>query len=102
MITRLTALCALGLGLCGPASAQSLGTCAPHATMVEHLMTGYGESRQSIAISADNMVVETYASLETGTWTIIVTAPGGPSCLVAAGQAFQLTGDNSASLDPEA
>lgn len=100
-ITTLTtaALCALAL----PATAQTMGrNCAPHEAIVERLATGYGESRQSIALGANNTVVETYASLETGTWTIVVTSPGGPSCLVAAGQAFQLVNEDLALLDPEA
>jgi hypothetical protein len=71
------------------ASAQS-NNCAPHAMVVERLAIGYGESRQSIGIGADNTVVEVFASLDTGTWTITVTAPGGPTCLVASGGAFQV------------
>ncbi|AKS45038.1 hypothetical protein SAMN05444287_0126 [Octadecabacter temperatus] len=71
------------------ASAQS-NNCAEHGMVVERLASGYGESRQSIGISADNTVVEVFASLETGTWTITVTAPGGPTCLVASGAAFQV------------
>lgn len=64
-------------------------TCAPHAQVVERLAAGYGETRQSIGVGSDNTVVEVFASLETGSWTITVTAAGGPTCLVASGQAFQ-------------
>lgn len=70
------------------ASGQS-NNCAEHAMVVERLASGYGESRQSIGIGADNTVVEVFASLETGTWTITVTTAGGPTCLVASGAAFQ-------------
>jgi hypothetical protein len=63
--------------------------CADHATVVERLASGYGESRQSIGLSADNTVVEVFASAETGTWTITVTVPGGPTCLLAAGVAWE-------------
>lgn len=65
------------------------GNCADHAAVVERLASRYGESRQSIGLGSDNSVVEVFASLETGSWTITVTRPGGPTCLVAAGQAFQ-------------
>ncbi|SMX39175.1 hypothetical protein [Octadecabacter ascidiaceicola] len=71
------------------ASAQS-NNCADHAMVVERLASGYGESRQSIGLGADNTVVEVFASLETGTWTITVTTPGGPTCMVASGAAFQV------------
>ena len=63
--------------------------CAPHAAIVERLAERYGESRQSIGLGSDNTVVEVFASNETGSWTIVVTRPGGPSCLIAAGQSFQ-------------
>jgi len=73
--------------------------CAPHAAVVERLANGYGESRQSIGLGSDNSVVEVYASDETGSWTIVVTRPGGPSCLVAAGQSFQSVDDPLPSSD---
>lgn len=64
--------------------------CADHASVVERLASGYGETRQSIGLGSDNSIVEVFASLETGTWTIVVTVAGGPSCLVASGQSFQV------------
>lgn len=63
--------------------------CAAHAQVVERLAERYGESRQSIGLGSDNSMVEMFASPETGTWTITITRPGGPTCLVAAGQAYQ-------------
>ncbi|MEL6681492.1 MAG: hypothetical protein AAFQ09_02460 [Pseudomonadota bacterium] len=63
--------------------------CAAHAQVVERLAERYGESRQSIGLGSDNSMVEMFTSDETGTWTITITRPGGPTCLVAAGQAYQ-------------
>ena len=34
-------------------------------------------------------VVETFASEDTGTWTILMTMPNGTACLMAAGEAFE-------------
>ena len=48
-------------------------TCATHAVVMEQLAQAYGESRQSIGMGSDNTVIEVYASLDTGTWTITVT-----------------------------
>lgn len=73
--------------------------CAAHDAVVERLAARYGESRQSIGLSSDNSVVEVFASTETGTWTIVVTRPGGPTCLVAAGQAFQRISETLPNLD---
>lgn len=63
--------------------------CHQHQLVVERLAERYGESRQSIGLAANNSVVEVFASLETGTWTITVTTPGGPTCLVASGEGYQ-------------
>jgi len=79
---------------------QALGAnCADHATVVERLGEHYGESRQSIGLGSDNSVVEVFASMDTGSWTITVTRPGGPTCLVAAGQAYQYVNEPLANFD---
>ena len=93
----LTLTCA-AIMLATTATAQS-GNCADHARVVERLASGYGETRQSIGIGADNTVVEVFASLETGTWTITVTAAGGPTCLVASGGAFQILAEGLPNME---
>lgn len=70
------------------ASAQGRN-CAPREVIVGQLTDRYGETRQSIGIAANNMVMELFASSQTGTWTIAVTNVAGISCLVASGQAFE-------------
>ena len=77
--------------MAGPVAAQT--NCAPHADVVERLAAGYGEYRQSIGLAADNTVMEIYASLETGTWTIVVTRANGIACLVAAGRGYEPTNE---------
>ncbi len=83
-----------------PASAQT-GNCADHAQVVERLGERYGESRQSIGLGSDNSVVEVFASMDTGSWTITVTRPGGPTCMVAAGQAYQYLNEPLANFDSQ-
>ena len=82
------------------AQAQS-SNCADHAIVVERLATAYGESRQSIGLGSDNSVVEVFASIDTGSWTITVTQPGGLTCLVAAGQAYQYVNEPLANFDSQ-
>ncbi len=67
------------------ANAQS-ANCGPHPIIVERLADSYGEIRQSIGLRSNNSVMEIFASLESSTWTVTVTRPGGPSCLVASGE----------------
>lgn len=85
-------LLSLGIGAMILAGAQvhAAPACADHASVVDRLETIYGEGRQAMGLGANNTVIEVYASAETGSWTITVTQPGGPTCLVAAGQSFQL------------
>jgi len=73
--------------------------CADHQVVVERLEQGYGETRRAIGLAGDDTVVEIFASDETGTWTIAVTRAGEPTCLVAAGQAFEILADTPAPGD---
>lgn len=90
-----------GMALAAPLHAQARN-CAERDAVVALLGDRYGESRQSIGLGANNTMVEIYASLETGTWTITVTQPGGPTCLVASGQAFEHLAEGLPSTDPGA
>ena len=69
--------------------AQSSRNCGERAQVVQRLVEGYGETRRSLGPGANNTIIEVFASVGTGTWTIIVTLPSGITCLVAAGQAYE-------------
>jgi len=94
---------------CGLAAACMIATtataapnrCAPHTSVVQRLADVYGERRQAIGLAGDDTVIEVYASDESGSWSITITRPGGPTCLVAAGQNFQLE-DAIIAEDPDA
>lgn len=73
----------------GQTAGQEGRNCGQREFVIERLASRYGESRQSIGLGANNQVVEVFASLETGTWTITVTTPAGMTCLVASGQSFE-------------
>ena len=72
-----------------PALAQGTN-CGERQAIVDQLTNKYGESRQNVGLNANNSLVEIFASAATGTWTILVTMPTGMSCLVAAGQSWQV------------
>lgn len=97
-LTAGIALVAIGLAQAAPAQQA----CAERALIMERLADGYGESRQSIGLGANNTLVEIYASLDSGTWTITVTAPGGPTCLVASGSNFEVLAEGLVNSDPGA
>jgi hypothetical protein len=53
----------------------------------------YGETRRSIGIAANNLVMEVFASDTSQSWTITVTTPQGQTCLVASGQGYEVMAD---------
>jgi len=83
----------LGLGLSAillatqSLRAQEAG-CGAREMIVERLARDYGESRQSLGVVGGRQVLEVFASEETGSWTILLTAPDGIACLVAVGERF--------------
>ena len=87
---KLITATAISLFIALPATAQQQNrNCAPREAVVERLANTYGESRQSIGLGERGMVIETFASQDTGTWTITVTTPNGLTCLVASGQSWE-------------
>jgi len=90
---RTLALAAALAALAPAASAQG-SNCGPRDAVVSHLADRFGESRQSIGLAANNAVVEVFANLDTGTWTVTVTIAGGATCLLASGEAFQVLGES--------
>jgi len=88
-LSALTAAAALLVATTKDVAAQNTRNCGPRDVVVNRLAEGYGETRQSIGLGANNAVVEVFASDDTGTWTITVTNPSGVTCLVASGQAFE-------------
>lgn len=92
-----------GLGIAllatNQSSAQGAARCAERSLIVHSLAEKYGESRQSVGLGNDNTLVEVFASEETGSWSITVTRAGGPTCLVAAGNNYQLVQEALPTLD---
>lgn len=85
----LAAATAMTLLMASAATAQQARNCGPRELVVNRLAEGFGETRQSMGLGANNAVIEVFASEESGTWTITVTSPNGVTCLVASGQAFE-------------
>ncbi|WP_425099155.1 hypothetical protein [Tropicibacter sp. S64] len=82
------ALCILLAVLPLPAAAQGAQG-APRDMVISRLAEKYGETRQSMGLGSNNNMMEVFASLATGSWTITVTTPQGVTCLVASGQAYE-------------
>ncbi len=84
-----------------PVAAEAQGrNCAPREVVIERLADKYGESRQNVGIGGQGVMMETFASIETGTWTITATMPNGMTCLVASGQSFEVLAESLPDGDP--
>ena len=77
--------CMIGL-LAAPAAAMQ---CGDREKIVAHLAETYGEGRVSVGLAENGAMVETFASPETGSWTLLMTSPQGLTCLLAAGESFE-------------
>ena len=75
--------------------------CAGHEDMVKVLATRYSEAPKAVGLVNENRVVEIFVS-RTGSWTILVTRPGGTACILAAGQDWEEVPLDLQSLDPAA
>jgi hypothetical protein len=73
-----------------PAAAQAPGQapqCGAREAVLERLSDKYDERPVSIGVTATGSLLEVLASPE-GSWTIVVTVPNGPTCLVSSGDGW--------------
>lgn len=73
--------------LAAPAFAQQ-PQCAQRDAVLERLSATYHEEPVSLGVTATGSLLEVLASPE-GSWTIIITVPGGPTCLVSSGEGWR-------------
>jgi len=83
-----TALALLGTILVSPAEAAGK-LCGDRDQILKRLEQGHDERPQALGLSADGGVLEVLVSPEGG-WTILVTYPKRPTCVVAVGEGWQM------------
>ena len=81
----------LTVNLAAPgAQAQQTGPlCDARTTVLSELNGNYAEKPSAMGLAKNGTVVEVLRS-EGGSWTIIMTAPNGVSCLLATGEYWQV------------
>lgn len=77
--------------------------CADHNSMMSYLQDKFAEVPVSLGLQADGKLLQVFASEQSGSWSIVATTPGGVSCIVAVGEAWQMlpTGPLAEVLDPK-
>ena len=75
--------------------------CMPRASLVALLAERFGESRRAWGLGAAGRLVEVFAHRSGRSWSIALTGPGGTSCVVAVGTAWERnTYDDRPEFDP--
>lgn len=69
-----------------PSAAQAI--CGDHGEIRERLEKTYAETPQAIGLSQDGGLVEVLVS-PSGGWTILITYPDRPTCVVATGENWE-------------
>ncbi len=68
------------------ADAQTV--CGARAEILERLTQDFAETPQAVGLSQDGALVEVMVS-PSGGWTILVTYPRRPTCVVATGESWE-------------
>ena len=87
-IVLLAALVAVLLLFASSAARSQPALCAERAVVLAHLEQRFHEERTAFGVTADGRLLEVFAG-PLGSWTILVTAPGGPTCLVRSGSGWR-------------
>ncbi|WP_420403150.1 hypothetical protein [Nisaea sp.] len=70
------------------AEAMQPQLCTKHGDLVAQLGEKYGETVSAFGFDGGGNLVQVFSS-ENGTWTIAISIPGGPTCVIAAGEDWQ-------------
>lgn len=88
MVAGMLAL-ALTAPFSGSAEAQAGRVCLPQAAaLAQQLGQQYGETLSAAGVAAGGGLMQVYSNAESGTWTIAVTIPNGPTCIVSSGEGW--------------
>ena len=86
LMVAMIAAAAVAGGLAAPARAQAV--CGEHAEILGSLENEYAEMPRAIGLTADGAVIEILAA-PSGSWTMLITYPNRPTCVLAAGEAWE-------------
>ena len=73
-----------------PTSAKSQQICGDRAKIIAHLGSDYKEMRSGIGLAASGTVIELFTA-DSGSWTMLMTAPGGQTCVMGSGEGWEQT-----------
>ena len=68
------------------ATVKAQPVCMPHDDFRLELHRNFSEAPVAIAIANNGALIELYAKRDRSSWTLMMTRPGGTSCVLAAGE----------------
>ncbi|GHD54033.1 hypothetical protein GCM10017083_31100 [Thalassobaculum fulvum] len=78
---------AVALLLMPAAPVHAQMACAAREAVVSALATRFGETVSATGVDRNGNLLEVFSSAG-GSWTIVLTIPGGPTCLLASGDGW--------------
>ena len=89
MLGKVAAVAAIVTSFSLPAAAQQQAACAKRTDVLKHLSAKYTEAPVALGLANNGGVLEVLSSKTGTSWTIIITMPNGPTCMVAAGENWE-------------
>ncbi len=68
------------------ATVKAQPVCMPHDDFRMELQRNFSEAPVAIAIANNGALIELYAKRDKSSWTLVMTRPGGLSCVLVAGE----------------
>lgn len=87
-MNRAMILMAAVLLLAGAQPTQAQMVCGERVDIVKALQDGHAEQRSAAGLSGNGGLVELFTG-NNGTWTLLLTMPGGPTCLLGSGEEWE-------------
>ena len=89
MMAMILAAGAVTAGIPAPAAAQMAQmVCGERVAIVGALKAGHQEQKTAAGLAGNGGLVELFTG-DAGSWTLLLTLPGGPTCLLGAGQDWE-------------
>ena len=76
----------------GPAAAAGAQVCTARAGLLAALEKRHGQHPVAVGVTNDGQLIEVVTEQSGRTWSIVVTEPGGESCVLSSGHGWQQLG----------
>ena len=99
LVPMVFAAAALASTLLIPTPSAAQAVCGERTSLLKQLEGKFKESPISMGLASNGSIVELTKS-DKGTWTILLTNPGGVTCLIAAGEYWEVLKQKKAGYQP--